>query len=76
MGSSRPPPYSPDLALSDLFRSIGNELDEQHFTSDEELKNGLQSYFDSKSRSFYEHDPPSAHKWTEVILNNGAYSNS
>jgi len=32
------PPYSPDIAPSDLFRSMTHELSQQHFTSYEDTK--------------------------------------
>ena len=47
------PPYSPDLAPSDyhLFRSLSNYLSEKKFDDEDDLKTGLATFFDQKSRT-------------------------
>jgi [histone H3]-lysine36 N-dimethyltransferase SETMAR len=70
------PAYSPDLAPSDyyLFRNLQLELDDKHFDQNEDVKNFLQQYFDSKPRIFYERGIrrlPT--KWAQVIDSNGEY---
>lgn len=72
------PPYSPDLAPSDyhLFRSLSNDIKNQIFEKEEDIKKYLQNFFDSKSPEFYAkgiHDLP--RRWQEVIDSNGVYIN-
>ena len=47
--------YSPDLAPSDyhLFRSLVHSLRDKSFSNDDDLKNHLDEYFESKPQSFY-----------------------
>lgn len=49
------PPYSPDIAPSDyhLFRSMQNAFTGERFTSVEEIKNWLTSFFASNDRRFF-----------------------
>jgi len=70
------PPYSPDLAPSDyhLFRSLSNDLRDRKFENENDLKQYLQEFFDSKSSEFYAsgiHDLP--RRWREVIDTSGEY---
>jgi histone-lysine N-methyltransferase SETMAR len=70
------PPYSPDLAPSDyhLFRSLSNDLRDRKFENEDNLKQYLQDFFDSKSAEFYAkgiHDLPN--RWREVIVSQGNY---
>jgi histone-lysine N-methyltransferase SETMAR len=70
------PPYSPDLAPSDyhLFRSLSNDLRGRKFKNETELKQYLQSFFDSKPATFYAsgiRDLP--RRWQEVIDTQGKY---
>ena len=48
------PPYSPDLAPTDyhLFRSLSNQMSGITFTNDEDLKNWLTNYFESRPGDF------------------------
>jgi len=50
------PPYSPDLAPSDyyLFRSLQNALNGKKFTSDEDIKLFIESFFAEKDKNFFE----------------------
>lgn len=52
-----PTPHYRDLVPSDyyLFRSRQNCLDGKTFTSNEEVKNYLETFFASKRQKFYEH---------------------
>lgn len=68
--------YSPDLAPSDyhLFRSMQSYLAEQRFSNVEDVRKWLDSYFASKSISFYRegiHHLPD--KWQRTIDSNGEY---
>ena len=49
------PPYSPDLAPSDyyLFRSMQNALTEIRFTSEQGIKNWLDSFLAAKPAQFF-----------------------
>lgn len=44
------PPYSPDLAPTDyhLFRSLQNSMDGKQFENEQDIKNHLDQFFDSK----------------------------
>ncbi|EGI62114.1 Mariner Mos1 transposase [Acromyrmex echinatior] len=49
------PPYSPDVAPFDLFRSMAHDLADQHFRSYEEVKNWIDSWIASKDElSFFD----------------------
>lgn len=50
------PPYSPDIAPSDfhLFQSLQNSLHGEKFDSIEAVKNYLTTFFEGKSRNFYQ----------------------
>lgn len=70
------PPYSPDLAPSDyhLFLSLSNDLAGKKFKNETELKQYLQSFFDSKPATFYAsgiRDLP--RRWQEVVDSQGKY---
>ena len=70
------PPYSPDLAPSDyhLFRSLHNHLVKNQFNDQAQLKSGLENFFSSLSRKFFEDgilDLPN--RWEYVIDNNDIY---
>lgn len=70
------PVYSPDLAPSDyyLFRAMSNELADQHFDKDEDVKNWLTNFFNSKPRVFYERGIRQLPiKWAQVVHSNGQY---
>ena len=70
------PPYSPDLAPTDyhLFRSLADHLREKKFNDEDDLKMGLNNFFDQKSKQFYEHGILSLpERWRQIIDNNGAY---
>ncbi|GBP31383.1 Mariner Mos1 transposase [Eumeta japonica] len=49
------PPYSPDSAQSDyhLFRSMAHALSERRLTSNEDTKNGVDSWIASKDKYFF-----------------------
>ena len=70
------PTYSPDLALSDqhLFRSMQNALTGIRFTSEQGIKNWLDSFLASKPAQFFWdgiHKLPE--RWEKVIASNGKY---
>ena len=70
------PPYSPDLVPSDyhLFRSLQHYLGEKSYDKEADIKNDIQSFFDSKPLSFYESGIRKlVEKWQHVVDNNGAY---
>ena len=70
------PPYSPDLAPSDyhLFRSLRNYLREKQFDDQNHLKSDLETFFQSRSKNFYEDGIMNLPKrWEFVIDNDGAY---
>lgn len=70
------PPYSPDIAPSDyhLFRSLQHYLAGKKFTSFEALKNALENFFASKSKSFYKEGIKKLlSKWEEIVVNEGEY---
>jgi histone-lysine N-methyltransferase SETMAR len=49
------PPYSPDLALSDyfLFRVMKKFLQGKRFSSDEEVKEAVTTWFEEQSKEFF-----------------------
>ena len=70
------PPYSPDMAPTDyhLFRSLSHSLDGRQFKDDDDLKSGLQTFFDQKSPDFYKqgiYDLPI--RWQYIVDHNGTY---
>lgn len=70
------PPYSPDLAPSDyyLFRSMAHFLVGRDFNTSEELRKGVQEFFDSKPKEWYrEGILQLAKRWFKVVDNNGLY---
>jgi histone-lysine N-methyltransferase SETMAR len=50
------PPYSPDLALSEchLFTYLKNWLGSQHFSSNEELMEGVKLWLSSQAPDFFD----------------------
>ena len=75
-GVSPRPPYSPDLAPSDyhLFRSMQNALTAIRFTSEQGIKNWLDSFLAAKPAQFFWdgiHKFPE--KWEKVIALDGQY---
>jgi histone-lysine N-methyltransferase SETMAR len=70
------PPYSPDLAPSDyyLFRSLQNHLRGAKFTSSEEAKNEVISFFASKSEDYFKKGIfKLVDRWSNVIRFEGEY---
>ena len=70
------PPYSPDMSPTDyhLFRSLSHFLDGRQFKDDDDLKSGLQNFFDQKSPEFYRkgiYDLPE--RWQYIVDHDGAY---
>lgn len=71
------PPYSPDIAPSDyyLFRSLQHFLSDKKFRNEEDVKNGVSTYFNQKPSSFYKAGIESlAIRWQKVIENEGDYN--
>ncbi|TLM46754.1 hypothetical protein FEC32_18870 [Acinetobacter baumannii] len=53
--TSRPPPYSPDLAPTDyhFFRDFDNFLPDKKFSSQEAVQNAFTQFVESRSPEFY-----------------------
>ncbi|MGC3965791.1 MAG: hypothetical protein QM803_21400 [Rhodocyclaceae bacterium] len=57
-----------------LFRSLSHFLDWRQFKDDDDLKSGLQTFFDQKSPDFYKqgiYDLPI--RWQYIVDHNGGY---
>lgn len=70
------PPYSPDLAPTDyhLFRSMSNQMRGVTFTDDEDLKNWLNNFFDTRTDEFWQTGINKlVEKWEQVVNNAGDY---
>lgn len=70
------PPYSPDLAPTDyhLFRSLEHSLRNKAFSSEEEVRKHLESYFASQTKEFFKRGIENLQeKWQCVADNNGEY---
>ncbi|KAF2349976.1 hypothetical protein FHG87_019270 [Trinorchestia longiramus] len=67
------PPYFPDLAPTDfhLFRSLENGLQGRKFTEDNQVKENIQGFFESKQASCYSDGIKKLiGQWEKVIENN------
>ena len=70
------PAYSPDLAPSDyyLFRSMAHFLRGRRFDNLEQVENGVQEFFASKDKEWYQHGIQElAERWTKTIDHDGLY---
>jgi histone-lysine N-methyltransferase SETMAR len=70
------PPYSPDLALSDyfLFRVMKKFLRVKRFSSDEEVKEAVTTWFEGQSKDFFSRGIKSLQqKWAKCIELLGDY---
>ena len=70
------PPYNPDLAPSDyhLFRSIQNVLTEIRFTSEQGIKNWLDSFLAAMpAQFFWDGIHKLLERWEKVIASDGQY---
>ncbi|KAL4478243.1 hypothetical protein ABPG72_016555 [Tetrahymena utriculariae] len=70
------PAYSPDLAPSDyhLFRSMEHYLREKQFNNIQDLRNFIESYFNSKDQQFFNEGIRNLpNKWKKVLECNGDY---
>ncbi|GFX13581.1 mariner Mos1 transposase [Trichonephila clavipes] len=73
------PLYSPDLAPSDyhLFRSMADDLADQHFRSYEEVKNWIDSWITSKDDRFFQRRIRTLpERWEKVVASDGQYFES
>ena len=70
------PPYSPDLAPSDfyLFRSLQNHLRGAQFGSDEEVKNEVIAFLDSRTPEYCKKGIEKlVSRWSDVVSIKGDY---
>lgn len=70
------PPYSPGLAPSDyhLFRSMAHFLRGRRFNNLNEVRGGIQEFFNSKDRDFYQRGIEQlADRWLKCVEANGLY---
>lgn len=70
------PPYSPDISPCDyyLFLSLSNFLASKRFSTDDELKTAIASFFDSKDQAFYLHGMRLlVERWQKVVDADGDY---
>ncbi|CAO4367508.1 unnamed protein product [Caenorhabditis nigoni] len=70
------PPYSPDLAPSDyhLFSHLQRHLSGKKFTSRQDIKTALTSFFNSQPPEFWKQGIHNlVERWQKVIDNNGHY---
>ena len=70
------PPYSPDLAPSDyfLFRVMKKFLRGKRFSSDEEVKEAVTTWFEEQSKDFFSRGIKSLQqKWAKFIELLGDY---
>lgn len=70
------PPYSPDIAPSDyhLFRSFKGWLKGKRYDDIDELKAGIQEFFDSKPAQFYQRGIYNLlDRWDQIITYEGDY---
>ena len=70
------PTYSPDLSPTDfyLFRHLQKSLLEKKFIKEDDVKNHIKSFFESKEPSFFEKGIKKlSKKWKRVIDTGGEY---
>lgn len=70
------PPYSPDLSPSDyhLFRALANDFKEKQFDDYDDIKLGLETFFNHLPKEFFARGIADlAQRWETVIDNNGDY---
>ena len=70
------PPYSPNLAPTDyhLFRSLSNQMRGVTFDGEEDLKNWLNNFFDTRPGDFWRNGINKlVERWEEVVNSNGEY---
>lgn len=70
------PPYSPDLAPTDfhLYRSLSNEMRGVTFKNEEDLKNWLNKFFETRTGDFWRNGINKlVERWEQVVNNNGDY---
>ena len=69
-------PYSPELAPTDyyLFRSLSNHMRSVTFDNEEDLKNWLNKFFDTRPGDFWRNGIDKlVERWEEVVNSNGEY---
>ncbi|EFN86715.1 hypothetical protein EAI_15460, partial [Harpegnathos saltator] len=63
---------TPDVAPSDLFRSIAHGLVDQHFWSYEEVRNWIDSWIASKDNQFFQRGIRTLpERWEKVVASDG-----